>query len=1098
VAQAQSALDGFDPGANNPVNALAVQADGKILVGGDFTTLGGGGTGTTTRYYIGRLNADGSLDTSFNPGANSLVNAISVQADGKILVGGYFTTLGGGGTGTTTRNYIGRLNADGSLDTSFNPGANWGVYALSVQADGKILVGGWFSTLGGGGTGTTTRNRIGRLNADGSLDTSFNPGANGTVHALAVQADGKILVGGAFTTLGGGGTGTTTRNYIGRLNADGSLDTSFNPGANWSVYALSVQADGKIVVGGNFTTLGGGGTGTTTRNGIGRLNADGSLDTSFNPGANNPVFALAVQADGKILVGGLFTTLGGGGMGTTTRNQIGRLNADGSLDTSFNPGANSDVWALAVQADGKILVGGGFTTLGGGGTGTTTRNYIGRLNADGSLDTSFNPGANGAVYALAVQADGKILVGGAFTTLGGGGIGTTTRNRIGRLNADGSLDTSFNPGASSTVYALAVQADGKILVGGGFTTLGGGGTGTTTRNQIGRLTNTDPALQNLTVDTNGATITWERSGASPEVDRVTCELSTDGATYTALGTAARISGGWQLTGLSLPKAQNIFIRARGFYASGYLNGSGSIVESVRTVLAVNPLDFDGDGKPDILWRNSATGEIVVLLMDGTRRLSGISLGSVHDANWRIVGIADFNGDNNPDLLWRNIATGQNAVWFFDGTTYVGTATLDAVSDLNWRIVAVADFNTDNKRDILWFNSSTGEIVVWFMNGTTRTSISSLGTVTDLNWKVVAAADFNSDGKADILWRNCSTGHMAIWFLDGTTLVRGADLQTVSDLNWKIVQVADFNADGKADILWRNSSTGQNAIWFMDGTTWISGANLDSVSDLNWLIGDLTGEIVPRIGTLGPDFDGDGNPDILWSNSSTGEIVVWLMNGTQRLRGISLGFVSDTTWKIVAIADFNADGKPDILWRNSANGHNAVWFMDGTTLIRGADLETVSDLSWNIVADADFNSDGKPDILWFNSSTGEIVVWFMNGISRTSGYHLGAVTDLNWKIVAATDFNSDGKPNILWRNSSTGQNAVWFMDGATLMRGADLQTVSDLNWKIVQVADFNADGKPDILWRNSSTGQNAVWFMDGITLTRGVELDTVADTNWLIR
>ena len=115
---------------------------------------------------------------------------------------------------------------------------------------------------------------------------------------------------------------------------------------------------------------------------------------------------------------------------------------------AYDPGANYDVYALAVQADGRILVGGVFTTLGGGGTGTTTRNYLGRLNADGSLDASFNPGANSIVYALAVQADGKILVGGSFTTLGGGGIGTTARNRIGRLNADGSLDTSFDPGAN--------------------------------------------------------------------------------------------------------------------------------------------------------------------------------------------------------------------------------------------------------------------------------------------------------------------------------------------------------------------------------------------------------------------------------------------------------------------------------------------------------------------------------------------------------------------------------------------------------------------------------------------------------------------------
>src|SRR5437899_2664542 len=138
--------------------------------------------------------------------------------------------------------------------------------------------------------------------------------------------------------------------------------------------------------------------------------------------------------------------------------------AQSPLPDSFNPGANSVVFSLAVQADGKILVGGGFfTTLGG-----QSRNYIGRLNADGTLDTSFNPGANSVVYSLAVQADGKILVGGIFTALAGNG-----RNHIGRLNADGTLDTSFNPGANDLVGSLAVQADGRILVGGFFTTLGG-------------------------------------------------------------------------------------------------------------------------------------------------------------------------------------------------------------------------------------------------------------------------------------------------------------------------------------------------------------------------------------------------------------------------------------------------------------------------------------------------------------------------------------------------------------------------------------------------------------------------------------------------
>jgi uncharacterized delta-60 repeat protein len=369
-------------------------------------------------------------------------------------------------------------SAQSPLPDSFNPGADSEVDSLAMQADGKILVGGYFNTLGG-----QTRNYLGRLNADGTLDSGFNPGAGGadypTVYSLAVQADGKILVGGYFNTLGG-----QTRNYLGRLNVDGTLDSGFNPGAGGTypyVCSLAVQTDGKILVGGFFTTLGG-----QTRNHIGRLNADGTLDSGFNPGAGGTypyVCSLAVQTDGKILVGGFFTTLGG-----QTRNHIGRLNADGTLDSAFNPGADSEVYSLAVQADGKIVVGGFFTTLGG-----QTRNHIGRLNADGTLDSGFNPGAGGTypyVYSLAVQADGKIVLGGVFWTLGG-----QTRKYIGRLNVDGTLDSGFNPGASDEVTSLAVQADGKIVVGGYFTTLGG-----QRRNYLGRLNNTEPATQSLSFD----------------------------------------------------------------------------------------------------------------------------------------------------------------------------------------------------------------------------------------------------------------------------------------------------------------------------------------------------------------------------------------------------------------------------------------------------------------------------------------------------------------------------------------------------------------------------------------------------------------------
>jgi uncharacterized delta-60 repeat protein len=442
--------------------------------------------------------------------------------------------------------------APGDLDTGFNPNANNTVNSIAVQADGKVLIGGDFSSAGG------TRNRIARLNADGSLDNGFNPNANSTVNSIAVQTDGKAFIGGNFDTVGG-----LPRSRIARLNADGSLDASFNRIANNLVSSLAVQGDGKVLIGGSFTTVGG-----VTRDYIARLNADGSLDTGFNPEVSGSVNGIAVQWDGKVLIGGSFSNVGG-----VTRNRIARLNADGSLDTGFNPNANGSVYCLAVQADGNVLMGGNFFTVGG-----LTRNYIARLNADGSLDTGFNPNVNSAVNSLVLQADGKVLIGGEFTTVGGG-----ASNRIARLNADGSLDTSFNASANATVNCLAVQADGKVLMGGGFTTVGG-----VTRNRIARLAN-DPASQSLTIP-DATRVRWSRGGAAPEVVDVVFEQNLDnGATWSPLGAGTRIgvTADWELTGLSLSAGAKV--RATGRTIGGQNNGSNGLIRQVYPAVSINGL-----------------------------------------------------------------------------------------------------------------------------------------------------------------------------------------------------------------------------------------------------------------------------------------------------------------------------------------------------------------------------------------------------------------------------------------------------------------------------------------------------------------------------
>jgi uncharacterized delta-60 repeat protein len=543
--------DSFDPNANSLVFAVAVQADGKILVGGFFS--GPNSIGGQMRNRIARLDATAGLADSFDPNAINTVFTIAVQPDGKILLGGDFD--GTSSMGGQTRNHLARLEADGRLDRTLNLGTVGNVIvATAMQRDGKILIGGTFTSVLG-----VTRNNIARLNTDGTLDTDFNPNVGGGVIAIAVQADGKILVGGFFPSIGG-----FPRNNLARLDPATGLVDTFTPNANERIISLAVQADGKILVAGSFTSIGG-----QTRNRIARLDAVTGLADSFDPNANNPAFSILVQVDGKILVAGSFTSIGG-----QTRNRIARLDATTGSADSFDPNANNEIETIAVQADGKILAGGDFTSIGG-----QTRNRMARLDAISGFADSFNPNANDRVYAIAVQADGRILVSGNFT--GANSIGGQTRNHIAQLDAANGLADSFNPNANNSVNSLAVQADGKVLAGGQFSNIGG-----QTRSLFARLTKDAAALQSLAA--TQTTITWTRGGSSPQFTRVTFESSADNVNYTALGSGTADGSNWILTGLSLPRGQNIYIRARGSYRSGGYNGSESIGESVLSAFIPGP------------------------------------------------------------------------------------------------------------------------------------------------------------------------------------------------------------------------------------------------------------------------------------------------------------------------------------------------------------------------------------------------------------------------------------------------------------------------------------------------------------------------------
>ena len=435
------------------------------------------------------------------------------------------------------------------------------VHTSVVQPDGKILIGGSFHTVLG-----VARNNLARLNADGTLDTAFNPNVTGGVNAIAVQADGKIVIGGEFFNVSG-----QTRNYLARLDAVTGAPDSFNPNPQAQIYALAIQPDGKIVVGGSFEAIAGG-IGGQPRNNIARLDPSGLAD-SFNPHANSDVTAIAIQPDGKILAGGPFSLIGG-----EQRKGLARLDPVTGAADSFNPNVGtisgtSSVSAIALQPDGKILVGGGFLIAGG-----QARRGLARLEPATGVADSFNPNPNQAVVSIETQADGKILVGGGFTSIGG-----QTRNYLARLDPASGLADSFDANITGTggfgmyaVYGLGLQRDGKILITGDFSHVGG-----QPRKLFARLNNDTAATEGLTVSRD--TITWLRGGSSPHLTRALFEYSTNGVNYTFLGHAVSAGSHWSLTGLGLPAAQSFYIRARGFYNTGYHNGSESIAEFVQTV-----------------------------------------------------------------------------------------------------------------------------------------------------------------------------------------------------------------------------------------------------------------------------------------------------------------------------------------------------------------------------------------------------------------------------------------------------------------------------------------------------------------------------------
>ncbi|HYF35192.1 MAG TPA: choice-of-anchor D domain-containing protein [Prosthecobacter sp.] len=495
-----------------------------------------------------------------------------------------------------------------------------------IPAGDTLLAGGHFTMMNG-----LKQVRISRLAADGGTLPISGAGANGLINTMIQLPDGKFLIGGEFTTVS-----SVARHGLARLLPDGSLDPTFKIGAYYGpVSRLALQPDGAVIVAGSFTYIGAV-TADGRRNGLARLLPTGALDPSFNPSitwgyTGNPgaVEVVAVQSDGKILVGGNWRSLAG----KTSRLGLARLNANGSLDESFDAKLawgtqpTAQISSIAVDSEGRILIGGSFSHVH-----STAVSRFCRLTATGSLDTSFT-GPALAVKSLLPQADGRIILTGYEIS------GSVMTAKLIRIEEDGTEDTSFVASLAGSPYAACMGPGGAVFVCGIFSI------GHVT---IARLLNGPRSTQDsLTVQRTQ--VQWQRGDITPEASHVNFDLSEDaGATWKGLGQAARIPGGWQLSGLSLPKSG--MVRGRACIVGSDSNRGSGLHEARKT--------FAGFTAPDILLKVGATtvsnGGVIPFTNVLKDQISNVELTIVNN------GLAELSGLT---FTFRNRDTARGPEWF---------------------------------------------------------------------------------------------------------------------------------------------------------------------------------------------------------------------------------------------------------------------------------------------------------------------------------------------------------------------------------------------------------------------------------------------------
>jgi ELWxxDGT repeat protein len=430
-------------------------------------------------------------------------------------------------------------------------------------------------------------------------------------------------------------------------------------------------------------------------------------------------------------------------------------------------------------------------------------------------------------------------------------------------------------------------------------------------------------------------------------------------------------------------AGNAGISGANSAASGGIFWYGNVEYPDFTVYGNEVLFVGFDDGPTAhvgLWVTNGTAA-------GTSEIGGIGNSGISGGlNLYQNGSPDFTLYNGEVLFHGEDGSGHQGLWITNGTA-AGTHEITTPDlglpgpDGNFFTPftyqpQVDDFNGDGVSDLLWRNTS-GEVDTWLVtNGqvTGGTVVSSVSTA----WRFAGAGDITGNGTSDVVWQNASTGAVESWLINNGHLSGGTGVGHASSV-WQPLGTGDFNADGISDLLWRSSTTGEVDTWLINNGQLSGGAALGSVSSA-WQFAGI-GDFIGNAGT--------GASDVLWHNTTTGEVDTWLITNDHLSGGTAIGHVS-SVWQSLGTGDFNGDGTSDILWRNTSNGQVDTWLMNNGQVSGGAVLGTVSS-AWQFVGIGDYTGSGTSDILWRNTATGEVDTWLITNDQLTGGTAIGTAS-----------------------------------------------------------------------------------------------------------